>query len=128
MLNIVGTAAAPAHSLHYDIISDYFYNHRTVSGAAWQWTHRSGPCGTSSYPTSGLFKLSLPTVTKIRSVTSSLGKNQQLKHSLDEDNSVAAVNAAMHVRVRCFFILIKKKKSILISALEEKNKEKANER
>lgn len=45
------------------------------------------------------------------SVTSSLGKNQQLKHSLDEDNSVAAVNAAMHVHVhvRCCFILIKKK-------------------
>lgn len=40
------------------------------------------------------------------SVTSSLGKNQQLKHSLDEDNSVAAVNAAMHVHVhvRCCFI------------------------
>lgn len=121
MLNKAGTTVAPPGPQHCDFITDYLSYHKTISGAVRQSTHRLGPCGTSLYPTSGLFKLSLPAVTKIMSVLSSLSKNQQLRRSLDEGDSVAPANTAMHVRVCGCFILIKKHFNLHVRGKKQRN-------
>lgn len=55
------------------------------------------PSKTSSNSTSGFFKLSLPTITKIMIVMSSFDKNQQLQNFLDEGKSVTKVKTVMQV-------------------------------